>query len=520
MTEERKIIPELEQAKKFHMQNKTAQAEQHYIQALAADPDNPEALYLLGTLYAFKGVHSLAVQLLKRAVDGNHNYYEAWNNIGNCYKAFNDDVKARFCWEKCLTIEGRKPIEYSDIYNNLATLYVNAGCPEEGMKFAEQSVFLNPEHSDGNWNLALLLLEQGKYGEGFDRYKWGYKNHIRLYRAYGDKVVDWDGSPDKTIVVWGEQGIGDEILFSSMIPDLMKISKKVIFECHPRLVKIFKESFPGIVIYGTRKDAYINWHEQHPDMDAKVAIGDLGRFFRRDLSKFPDRMSYLKASQERIDHYRRKLRKLGNRLNVGISWTGGYMKTRKDYRSIDLDQWKPILKQDCNFISLQYTPDAYNPISEIEDKYDIRVHHWPSAVQADDYHETAALVSSLDLVITVNTAVHHLAGALGKKCWTLTPAAHAWRYWSPDQDGGSIPWYPSCRQFMQKKLYEWKPIISQVADELRELRKSKPEEPEHEDQLCDNGGSVNGELQVSRAIASAGTGETRTYSDDFKLSRV
>jgi len=461
--------PQLETGIAFHRQGRLELAEKNYTEALAEDFDDVDTLYLLGTIYLQNGKPGLAAQLLRQCIQFKKDHFEAWNNLGNSYKAVNKDVDAEACFKQALSIPGKPEREHADIYNNLAALHVNAGSPEKGIEWARKALKIEPTHVDANWNLALMLLETGQYAEGFDLYHWGFKTKSRPDRDYGCNEAYWDGSPGKTLVIWGEQGMGDEIMFASMIEDAAAISEHVIFDCHPRMKPLFEASFShikNISIYGTRKDSYIEWVYKHPKIDAKIAMGDLGAIFRRRIEDFPG-TPYLKPRQDRLDHYQAKLGKLGGRLKVGISWTGGYMKTRKDFRSIPLPKWEPILTQDCDFISLQYTPDAYNAIAEIEDKLDIRIHHWPSAVQAPDYHETAALVRALDLVITVNTAVHHLSGALGTECWTLTPKAKAWRYFSPD--GEHFPWYRSCIQFQQDELMQWDDIINKVASGLGQI---------------------------------------------------
>lgn len=451
----------LDKAISFHKQGRLKEAEENYLTALNDDFDNVNTLYLLGTIQLQNGKAGIASTLLKQALMLKKDHFEAWNNLGNCYKSVNKEEDARACFQTALNIPGKEPRDYADIWNNLSTLYVNSGEPEKGVSFAQQAIELVPDHSDANWNLALMYLEQGNYDKGFDLYKWGFQTKNRLYRNYGAEHPYWNGEKGKTVAVWGEQGIGDELMFASMLPDFIKDCKQVIFDCHPRLASIFKASFPNITVYGTRKDAYIEWPAKHK-IDAKIAIGDLGKFYRRKAEDFPG-TPYLKADPERVAHYKNKLSKLGNRLKVGISWTGGYLKTRKDYRSIPLEAWGPILGLDADFISLQYTSEAYNSIAEAEDRLDCRIHHWPSAVQANDYMETAALVQALDLVITVNTSIHHLAGGLGKECWTLTPKAKAWRYWSKD---GINPWYGSVKQFEQEKAGEWDGVIATVSEDL------------------------------------------------------
>jgi tetratricopeptide (TPR) repeat protein len=456
----------------IHKQGKLDEAVDGYWKLLDEDPNNYQFLYLLSTALLQQSQaksRPLATQLLERAVMLNPGYYEALNNLGSCHMQAQRHDKAREYWKRALRCEGRAPQEYGDIWCNLGCLHVNNGDPELGLPMLKTALKLNPASPDAHWNHALILLEIGQYGEGWDEYAWGFKNIYRQNRDYRDGLPLWDGSPDGVVITWGEQGIGDELLFSSMIPDLCAVSKKVIIDCHPRLERIFRQSFPDTVIYPTRKDKYIHWVHNHPDATHRICMGDLGKYFRRSLDDFPkDRASYLKADPERVEYYKKKLAKLGDKPKVGISWTGGYKKTGKDYRSIPLMDWKPILKEcDCTWISLQYTPEAYETISQAEEELDTRIYHWPSAVQNQEYMETAALVSSLDLVITVNTAVHHLAGALGKECWTMTPKAHAWRYYSPAKDGSTIPWYPTCKQYLQKQLFDWNPILQKISRDLR-----------------------------------------------------
>ena len=459
----------LDQGLALHRQGRLEKAEEKYLLALNENFDDWQALLFLGTLYLQRNVIPLAAECLMRSIDVNKESFESWNNLGNCFKTVNREPDAKACWDKCLSIVGKGNEDYADVYNNISTLFINSGTPKEAEEYAKKALELCPGHYDANWNLGLAWLEQGMFKEGFSQYHWGFKTKNRMMRDLGDQVKYWNGERNKIVSVWGEQGIGDEILFSSMIPELQKISKEVIFECHPRLIKIFRESFPGVILYGTRKDQVIGWNKDHKNIEYKTIIGDLARHFRSDIKDFPTKPSYLKATPDRIEFYQQKLSKLGNRKKIGISWTGGYTKTRKDYRSIPLEQWEPILRNDCDFISLQYTPEAYATVADIEDRYDLKIHHWPSAVHNDDYNETAALVSALDLVITVNTSAHHLAGALGKKCWTLTPVGKAWRYWSPD--GHSNPWYPSVHQYQQEEQGNWKPVIEQVANDLKEFAK-------------------------------------------------
>ncbi|RPI48731.1 MAG: hypothetical protein EHM59_00630 [Betaproteobacteria bacterium] len=194
---------------------------------------------------------------------------------------------------------------------------------------------------------------------------------------------------------------------------------------------------------------------------AQIAAGSLPLYFRRRLEDFPRHHGYLRAAPERIAHWRQRLASLGPGLKVGLSWVGGALKTRRALRSIGLPQLSPVLRSPgAHFVSLQYTRceadiDAFTRDSGIA------IHHWPEAIA--DYDETAALVSALDLVISVTTSIVHLAGALGKPAWILVPTVAEWRYL---RSGCSMPWYPSVRLHRQAVLGDWVPVVEEIRSAL------------------------------------------------------
>lgn len=301
------------------------------------------------------------------------------------------------------------------------------------------------------WNLSLLLLETGRFAEGFQLYEAGlHKDGMRAERMRGG-VPRWEGQKG-TILVSGEQGIGDEIMFASILPDLMK-TNEVILECHPRLKTLFEKSF-GIRCYGTRKDKEVFWVNDPPQFDYKLMIGSLGRLHRTKIEDFTGK-PYLKAEA---------LPK-GKKFRVGISWTGGRLPNRVEKRSVPLHYWRQILNQDCEFVSLQYTEGSEQEIESVE-KLGYKISQPPQA-KAKDYYETAQLVASCDLVISVCTSVVHLAGALGVPCWVMTPKYPAWRY----QREGHMPWYRSVRLYRQPTddRDSWLDVVNRISVDLERL---------------------------------------------------
>jgi len=476
---------------------KRKEAEHIYLELMNQDFENPVLLAALGMNYAVAEKTGLAFTLLTKAlagVDGivpafkrlgvipkgeNKAAMEAFistkrseilNAIGTCYKHENRTQEARECFEQA---QAGLPIN-PDIQNNLGTLYINEGDPQKALEHMNLALSIDPNHAQAHWNKSLALLEMGQYAEGWPEYDWGFAGNVRMERNYTKEPIPvWDGTPGQTIVVYGEQGIGDEILFASCLNELIGCSKQVVFECHKRLHTIFANSFPTIDIYPTREDETLSW-PINPDgaprykFDAKIAIGSLPRYFRPNLESFPG-VPYVQPGPKAELTWNERLAALGPKPKIGIAWIGGHKRTRVEVRSMFLEQLLPILKQDATFISLQYTP-CEDEIAKFEKEHGIKIHHFPEAVYAHNYDETAGLVANLDLVITVCTSVVHLAGSMGVPTWVLTPSRPAWRY---KLEGDEMPWYSSVNLFRQKEgSVDWIPVVQDVAENLSDLLSS------------------------------------------------
>jgi hypothetical protein len=275
------------------------------------------------------------------------------------------------------------------------------------------------------------------------------------------------------VVVYGEQGIGDEILFASCLPDLIATCNTVVFDCHKKLHTLFAQSFPDIDIYPTREDEMLTWpmkgNEPRYKFDAKVAVGSLPKFFRPNLESFPG-TPFLKTNATAEVEWKDKLARLGPRPKIGVSWIGGHKRTRVEVRSTPLESLLPILQQDADFISLQYTP-CTEEIAAFKAKHRITIHQFSETIDSPHYADTAALLANLDLVITVCTSVVHLAGSLGVPTWVLTPSRPAWRY---RLDLDTLPWYGDTITLFRQQpdSTDWTPVIEEVSTHLADLLKS------------------------------------------------
>ena len=344
---------------------------------------------------------------------------------------------------------------------NRAMVLQHDGRPDEALALWDSILEREPELAEAHISRAFHLLARGDYEAGW----LAYAARSQLPRNTWPQNLpwpDWNGSDlrGKTIFVFGEQGLGDEIMFASCLPDLLQTGARCVVECNPKLIALFTRSFPEALVVA--KDDWRNTDAlSHMRPDFKVALGSLPRFFRPSLQSFPAHAGYLHADAGRIAAWRERLALLPGRQKIGISWRGGAPSTRRTTRSIPLSDCGLLLAlPDVAFVSLQYG-DCAAEIAAAEQSTGVRVHHWSEAIE--DYDETAALVSALDLVVSVQTAVVHLAGALNRPGCALISAVPEWRYGT---SGAAMPWYPSVRLLRQSTLGEWQPVLEAAAREV------------------------------------------------------
>lgn len=309
---------------------------------------------------------------------------------------------------------------------------------------------------------GLMDLLHEDYENGWDEYRYRLLNI-----SHGSRLTPyplWDNEPldGKTILVTAEQGLGDQVMFASCIPDLLnKNPARVIIETEKRITKTLARSFPQTQVLPSNQTDF-SWlpHDLRPDFC--VHIADLPRFFRRSIDSFPPHSSYLTPDQSRVVFWRNRLALLDDKPKIGISWRGGVQSTRRAIRSLQLQQLDALLSNtNAHFVNLQYG-DVSIEIDDYQSNTGHKITNWPEAIK--DLDEFSALICALDLVITVCNTTVHFTGALGKPCWVLTPFVPEWRY---GLTSASMRWYPSTRMFRQPVMGDWESVITQVSQALK-----------------------------------------------------
>ena len=435
-----------------------------FLLALHHHPRFPQALNNLALVALQRADFDEAVVCLERAIALMPDYAVAHNNLGYVLcRELGDSERGGAHIREALRLSPHD----SDTLCNYSMLLIQEGRSEEALAICDRQLAAHPHLHEARLNRAIARLTLGRFAEAWPDYEARKLTHSN-YAPRSLPLPEWRGQAlrDKRLLVYAEQGLGDQIMFASCLRELLAQVGGCVIECAPRLVPIFRRSFPAARIEPqARDDASLAGLVQAAGFDYQVAIGSVPGFFRRDWPDFPRHDGYLHADRARVGYWKDRLDALGPGLKVGISWRGGAASTRRDMRSTQLRDWLPVLSQTaCSFVSLQYG-DVSGELETAAREHPVRIHSWSAAV--DDYDETAALVTALDLVISVQTAVVHLAGALGTPAWVLVPAVAEWRYL---QSGESIPWYPSLRLFRQQQAHQWQAVIAEVAVKLAQSR--------------------------------------------------
>ena len=433
-------------------------------------------LYFYGGCVFFKrGQCAVGALMFQRAVeldDSPHIY----SNLGACYRRMNLHEQGIQVLRAALD---RDP-NYAPTLVNLGPMFVNEGRPQDGIPHLEKAMKIGTERG-AIWNCGLLYLESARFAEGFDLYRQGV-THERASRSYGLKggkepelltpeLFAANRGQGKQLIVWGEQGIGDELMFGTCIEELRQ-DFEVVFECHPRLEKLHRNAHPGLKIYPTRKEEIIFWPvNEVPNADFKMPIGDVGCYYRRSLEDFKRawKGGFYHAKATEIEGYQRRLElTAGDRPIIGLASRGGVMQTSRTYRTIRHAEIDRLMTEtDALFVSLDYD-DMFELAAYIAEKHGPDRYRWfPAITQHWDYDHTAALIGACDMVVTVCQSVFHMSASMGQTTRVLTPKRCAWRYAPVPGEPELSYWYPGeqIKLYRQDDELSWQhPLDKVIAD--------------------------------------------------------
>ncbi len=413
--------------------------------AVALKSDYPEAFANLGVaLYELKKFDEAAASH-RRAIALKPDFALAHSGLGNTLYALKRFDEAIAAYRHAIALAPG----FADAWSNLGTALHHSGHFEEAIATLRRALALAPDHANARSGLGILLLMRGDFAEGFDEYEWRLQSSEVKGPRFPQRPWQGENLAGKNIYVQAEQGFGDTIQFARYLPLLQARAGAVSFRVHQSLVTLMQESLSGIGIFGDRGTP--------APADCEVALLSLPRLFKTRLETIPAATPYLRPPAEIAKAWQARLGALAG-LKVGVAWAGRPEHVNNFRRSTDLAALAPLLSlPGISFVSLQVGP----PAAELKKKAA------PAVVDLSpnlvDFAETAGAVAVLDLVITVDTSVAHLAGALGKPVWVMLPAVTDWRWLLGREDN---PWYPAMRLFRQRAGEVFADVVGRVTAEL------------------------------------------------------
>jgi tetratricopeptide (TPR) repeat protein len=465
-------------------QGKLEESELLYRHALTLKPDMAEVHLNLGNVLLAQGELDGSVACYERALALRPRCAEAYNGQGNARQQQGQIDAAIACYEQALVI--RK--DYAEVHYNLGGACRDQNKLDEAITHYQEALTINPEYAEAYYNLGNVLREQGKVEDASANYRialmlrphyekagfaealvqllqgefatgwhnferrWQSTDHDTPKRLYQEPAWTGETLSSGSLLIWGEQGIGDEIMFAGLIPDVIRTGNHCILDCDVRLKALFTRSFPGIHVY----------HGCSPGSDpeleiaSQLPVGSLPKLFRTSISAFAETTSpYLIASPNASKRLRARYAD-GRRL-IGLAWYTKNSKTGR-VRSIDLSLLAPLFtRHDFRWVSLQYG-DA-GTLENEAGTAGAPVLIDRTVDQFLDLDIFAAQIAAMDLVITIDNSTAHLAGALGVPVWVLLPFAPDWR-WLLDRE--DCPWYPTMRLFRQIEPGNWQSVVERV----------------------------------------------------------
>jgi Flp pilus assembly protein TadD len=483
MTNQEKINQEIKRGVGHHQAGRLGEAEKVYREILSRQPNQPDALHLLGVVGAQMGHAAEAVEIIRRAIAIRPAVAAYHNDLGNALRDLKrlDDAEAAYREAVRLkpdfvlaivnlgnvlcdrgkvdegiaayqSVVAMRP-DFAGVHANLGRALRDKGLFDESIASLREAIRLKPDYAEARHNLGLVLLLKGDYANGWAEHEWRLK--LRTFSVGRREFAGplWDGGDLKgrRILLHVEQGLGDSIQFVRYAPIVAERGGRVIVQCQQALCRLFR-GVRGV-------ERVVGQNEAMLDFDVHCPLLSLPKLFGTTMGTIPTAVPYVSVENELAGLWAARLGESSEK-RIGLVWAGsaGYANDRN--RSLPLASLMPLFEvSGLKFYSLQKGGQAAQ-ISVQAANHEL-IDHTP---ELNDFADTAALIANLHLVISVDTAVAHLAGAMGKPVWVLLPFSPDWR-WLLDRDDS--PWYSTARLFRQTTAGNWEEVIARVVEALR-----------------------------------------------------
>lgn len=400
-----------------------------------------------------------AVDMLTRAIELNPNYAAAYSNLGNILAdaAMLEDAIAAH--RMALKLNPN----VSEIYNNLGSALQNACRTGEAVEVYLRALQLNPGSDAMYWNLALCLLAIGRLEDGWDLYGFGFASKQRVpFRPFPGLLWQGEELAGKTIMLWREQGVGDDLRFSTCIDDIAEEAGHVIVETDHRLVSLYKRTWPNVTVRAEtdRATGLSNYPEAEIDFDYTAPMGIAASMRRRHLTDFPATPRALVADPARRAEARAWLDSLGAGPKIGLTWRSGLRTPIRDLFATRIADWAPLVERGAILVNLQFGKPE-EEIREAAEQHGLIIHQMPGLDTHNDLDGVAALTAELDSSTGLWNAATEMVGALGKRASIYMHANHSMQLGT-----GTLPWRPNLKIHTVMPGFERAPVIARIVDEV------------------------------------------------------
>lgn len=436
-------------------QEKIKQALEAFQKTISLNPKHAAAHNNMGCILRDTGKFNEAEEIFKKSVSLKPNYAQAYNNLGICYQ-FQDKLdEAIETYNTCILL---KP-DYAYALNNLAGCYKNKGNFEEALNTYEKALLKKPDYPEAYYNSSFIYNLKGDLRKGLELYEWRLKKKNPKARLPRNHLI-WDGIESikgKKFFVYEEQGLGDVIQFCRYLLLLKQKGAEVTFKVQRKMHALLQTMDSNIILVENDPD--------DKEIDFEAPLMSLMYLFNTNLKTIPSSKSYLFANQDKVISWWKSLNKTA--FKIGICWQGNTLQSEVG-RSFPLSLFEDISKlQNVELISL-HKGEGEKQIKDI--KFDLTTFNHDFDDGESSFIDTASVMVNCDLIISCDTSIAHLAGALGCPIWVALKKIPEWR-WMLDRTDS--PWYPNMRLYRQKELGEWKPVFETMKKDLAKLIKQK-----------------------------------------------
>jgi Flp pilus assembly protein TadD len=438
-------------AHEYEATGRYAEAEHLLHAVLRITPQDPDALHLMGLLAYRRNRLTEAARLIEQAIARNGRAALYFRNLCTIYEEAGRYEEAVRAGQRATGLDPYDP----HAHHNLSVAHYRSLQLEESVACARRAIGLAPGLAAPHLGLAEALLLGGNLEAGWAEYEWRFRVPASGATLPQIDRPHWDGAAigSGTLLLIADQGFGDVLQFCRYIPWAIGRCPDAALACGPEMAALMRHCFPGLSVFH-------RW-DQCPDIVAYCPLSGLPRLHGTRLDTIPGDVPYLAAPPDRLRHWQRRLDGLlpPGLLRVGIAWNG---RPRPPNRSAHLRDFAPLAALDgIALVSVQT-----GPAQEQLGSYYGRAPLLGLGHEIGDFADTAAILSQLDLVISVDTAVAHLAGALGRPAWVMLPRAPDWRWLLGREDS---PWYPTMRLFRQQTPRDWRPVMHAMAERLPQM---------------------------------------------------